>query len=56
MSLLTTDKNTEIFCVTDDFCKEFSKEMAKISRFTQQTWLAVSLPETGRKMYQPLYL
>jgi hypothetical protein len=24
MSILTTDKITEIFCITDDFCKEFS--------------------------------
>jgi hypothetical protein len=29
MRLFTTDKITAIFCVTDDFCKEFSKELAK---------------------------
>jgi hypothetical protein len=31
MSLLTTDKITTIFCIADDFCKEFSKELAKMS-------------------------
>jgi hypothetical protein len=45
MSLLTTDKITEIFCVTDDFCKEFSKETAKISR----------LPKDGKKHRNPLF-
>jgi hypothetical protein len=39
MSILTTDKITEIFCITDDFCKEFSKEMEK----------APLLPEPGKR-------
>ncbi|MDR0429951.1 MAG: hypothetical protein LBH58_05685 [Tannerellaceae bacterium] len=39
MSQLTTNKITEIFCVTDDFRKEFSKETEKISR----------LPKDGKK-------
>jgi hypothetical protein len=39
MSILTTDKITEIFCITDDFCKEFSKEMEKVPQ----------LPETGKR-------
>jgi hypothetical protein len=29
MSLLIIDKNTEISRITDDFCKEFSKENGK---------------------------
>jgi hypothetical protein len=29
MSILTTDKITEIFCIADDFCKEFTKELAQ---------------------------
>jgi hypothetical protein len=39
MSILTTDKITEIFCVTDDFGKEFSKEMGKVPQ----------LPEPGKR-------
>ncbi|MDR2086619.1 MAG: hypothetical protein LBP72_05530 [Dysgonamonadaceae bacterium] len=39
MSLLTTNKITEIFCIVDDFCKEFSKELAKMPQ----------LPEDGKK-------
>jgi hypothetical protein len=39
MSLLTTDKITAIFCIADDFCKEFSKELAKTP----------ILPEDGKK-------
>jgi hypothetical protein len=39
MSLLTTDKITAIFCVADDFRKEFSKELAKTP----------GLPENGKK-------
>ncbi|MDR2057004.1 MAG: IS982 family transposase [Dysgonamonadaceae bacterium] len=35
MSILTTDKITEIFCITDDFCKEFSKEMKKVPQLPQ---------------------
>ena len=26
MSILTGDKITEIFCIADDFCKEFEKK------------------------------
>jgi hypothetical protein len=29
MAQLTTDKITEIYCIADDFCKEFSKEIQK---------------------------
>jgi hypothetical protein len=32
MSLLTRDKVTEIFCIVDDFCKEFSKEMKNVRK------------------------
>jgi len=39
MSLLTTDKITEIYCIADDFCKEFSKEMKKVQK----------LPEDGKR-------
>ena len=39
MSLLTIDKNTDSFCILDNFCKEFSKETAKNPH----------LPENGRK-------
>jgi hypothetical protein len=39
MSLFTTDKITAIFCIADDFCKEFSKELAKTP----------ILPEDGKK-------
>jgi hypothetical protein len=35
MSMLTTDKITEIFCIADDFCKEFSKEMKKVPQLPQ---------------------
>jgi hypothetical protein len=38
-NILTTDKITEIFCITDDFCKEFSKEMEKVPQ----------LPEPGKR-------
>ena len=27
--MITKDKVTEIFCIADDFCKEFDKEAAK---------------------------
>ena len=30
MSILTTDKITEIFCIVDDFCKEFSHDIKKL--------------------------
>jgi hypothetical protein len=30
MSLFATGKITEIFCVTDDFCKEFSRKRKNI--------------------------
>jgi hypothetical protein len=39
MSILTTDEITESFCITDDFCKEFSKAMEKVPR----------LPEPGKR-------
>ena len=29
MSMLTSDKITEIFCIADDFCKEFAQEVKK---------------------------
>jgi hypothetical protein len=29
MAQLTIDKSTEIYCIADDFCKEFSKEIKK---------------------------
>ncbi|MDR1454393.1 MAG: hypothetical protein LBJ01_01965 [Tannerella sp.] len=29
MTQLTTDKITEIYCIADDFCKEFSEEIKK---------------------------
>ena len=29
--MITNDKVTEIFCIADDFCKEFEKEIAKNS-------------------------
>jgi hypothetical protein len=29
MAQLTSDKITEIYCIADDFCKEFSKEFKK---------------------------
>ena len=32
--MITEDKVTEIFCIADDFCKEFDVEMAK---FTEKT-------------------
>ena len=28
--MITKDKVTEIFCIADDFCKEFDKEVAKM--------------------------
>jgi hypothetical protein len=37
--MLTPDKITEIYCIADDFCKEFSKEFKKLQL----------LPEDGRK-------
>ena len=27
--MLTTDKITEIYCIADDFCKEYTKELSK---------------------------
>jgi hypothetical protein len=29
MAQLTTDEITEIFCIADDFCKEFEQELKK---------------------------
>jgi hypothetical protein len=29
MAQLTIDKITEIYCIADDFCREFSKEIQK---------------------------
>ena len=36
--MITESKVTEIFCIADDFCKEFEVEMAKnaLRRFTKQ--------------------
>jgi len=28
--MLTQDKITEIFCITDDFCKAFAQEIKKL--------------------------
>jgi hypothetical protein len=39
MAQLTTDKITEIYCIADDFCKEFSKEFKKHQ----------SLPDDGKR-------
>jgi len=37
--MLTQDKIIEIFCITDDFCKEFAQEIKKLK----------TLPEKGKK-------
>jgi len=37
--MLTNDKITEIFCIADDFCKEFAQEFKKLKK----------LPEDGKK-------
>ena len=37
--MLTNDKITEIFCIADDFCKEFAQEFKKFKM----------LPEDGKK-------
>ena len=29
--MITKDKITEIFCIADDFCKEFDVEIAKLA-------------------------
>jgi hypothetical protein len=34
--MLTPDKITEIFCIIDDFCKEYATEISK-SKFYQVT-------------------
>ena len=31
--MLTPDKITEIFCIADDFCKEFTQEVKKTTNF-----------------------
>ncbi len=36
MSLLTKDKITEIFCLADDFCKEYSAEIDSQKKNTHQ--------------------
>ena len=28
---ITKDKNTEIFCIIDEFCQEYDKEIARMS-------------------------
>ena len=37
--MLTRDKITGIFCIADDFCKEFAQEIKKLQM----------LPEDGKK-------
>jgi len=37
--MLTSDKITEIYCIADDFCKEFAQEIKKLKK----------LPENGKK-------
>ena len=37
--MLTLDKITEIYCIADDFCKEFANEIKKLKK----------LPECGKK-------
>ena len=32
---ITKDKITEIFCIIDDFCKEYDAEIEKRSRFAE---------------------
>jgi hypothetical protein len=36
MSILTIDKITEIFCVVNDFCKNFQPEMEKLQKLPEQ--------------------
>jgi hypothetical protein len=33
ISSLTKDKITEIFCIADDFCKEFDQRRSKIIKY-----------------------
>jgi hypothetical protein len=35
MSILTKDKITEIFCIVDDFCKEYLKELSKLPKLDE---------------------
>jgi hypothetical protein len=35
MNILTTDKITEIFCIVDDFCKNFQSEMEKLQKLSE---------------------
>jgi hypothetical protein len=37
--MLTNDKITEIFCITDEFCKKFNEEVKKLQK----------LPENGMR-------
>ena len=37
--MLTNDKITEIFCIADDFCKEFAQEFKNLKK----------LPDDGKK-------
>jgi len=39
--MLTQDKIIEIYCIADDFCKEFHQEFKKIN----------TLPDNGKKRY-----
>ena len=35
--MVTRDKFSEIFCIADDFCKEFEVEMSKTLSLPQKT-------------------
>jgi len=41
-TMLTQDKITEIYCIADDFCKEFAQKFEKLKM----------LPDDGRKQKQ----
>jgi hypothetical protein len=46
MIIITTDEITEIFCIVDDFCKNFQPEMEKLQKLPERKIWSISI---GRK-------
>ena len=39
--MFTEDKDTEIFCMTDDFCRFFDAKMEKYTLKEPQSWIEI---------------
>ena len=52
--MLSKDKITEFFCISDDFCKELEKEFAKKALTDSDNFVWINSP--GNSRYQIRYV